>query len=432
MKNFINFLIYTQDNGLISNKNYSTPSTFLNYLDFFFNKNISKDKYSLIIYIRNFFYKTISLIYYPFAAILYIFNFRIVNVNSFSIGTYCEEMENVLIKNEFEKKKLFSLSPRTFCANNYLDSQIFSKKIFIIKNNFLSFLLVPLSFINFLTTNPYKSNFCKKIFFEKQFYYMKKYKLNGCFDHDIFHETIIKKKEIQDFLNFIDKEKNKNLILDKLDILDKKICVLHIRKGRNNILRNFELITFEKTIKYLTENNYVVLNFTDQPQEKEIYGYIEFDIRKNINKHLQIIAMINCDLFLGSQSGPGMLAKFLEIPSVITNAINFNNLYQNENFKIIFKKFFFNNKMLSLNEIFKKNLDCLWDINILKKLNITVEDNTEDEIFYATKELIDQKFLNKNTLKTYFSDKNISFNNMKYSVLRNTSINFINNNKFLV
>ena len=32
--------------------------------------------------------------------------------------------------------------------------------------------------------------------------------------------------------------------------------------------------------------------------------------------------------------------------------------------------------MLSLNEIFKNNLDCLWDINILKKLNVTVEDST--------------------------------------------------------
>ena len=168
---------------------------------------------------------------------------------------------------------------------------------------------------------------------------MKKYQLKGCFDHDIFHRVIVKKKNIQNFINFIDKEKNKNLIFNEINIFDKKICVIHVRKAKNNTLRNFELNTFERTIKYLADNNYVVLNFTDQPQEKNIDGYIEFYLRKKINKNLQIIAMINCDLFLGSQSGPGMLAKFLEIPSVLTNAINFNNLYQYENFKIILKIF---------------------------------------------------------------------------------------------
>ena len=134
MKNLISFLIYSQDNGLISNKNYSTSSTFFNFLNFFFNKNILKDKYSLIIYFRNFFFKIISSIYYPLAIILYILDFRIVNVNSFSIGTYCEEIENVLIRNEFEKKN-FTFSKK-FCANNHLDNKIF-EKIFIMQTFYL-------------------------------------------------------------------------------------------------------------------------------------------------------------------------------------------------------------------------------------------------------------------------------------------------------
>ena len=33
------------------------------------------------------------------------------------------------------------------------------------------------------------------------------------------------------------------------------------------------------------------------------------------------------------------------------------------------------------------NLDCIWDENILKNLNINYEDNSEDEIFNATIEL---------------------------------------------
>ena len=86
--------------------------------------------YSLIIYIRNFLFKIISIVYYPLAAILYILNFRIVNINSFSIGTYCEEIENVLIKNEFEKKKTILTLTTKFCANNYLDKIIFEKKNF--------------------------------------------------------------------------------------------------------------------------------------------------------------------------------------------------------------------------------------------------------------------------------------------------------------
>ena len=69
--------------------------------------------------------------------------------------------------------------------------------------------------------------------------------------------------------------------------------------------------------------------------------------------------------------------------------------------------------------------------HIFKKLNVTVEDSTDDEILNATKEMIDHKVLDKNILKNYFKDNNISFNHIEYSVKKYFN-KFINNNNFYV
>ena len=140
--------------------------------------------------------------------------------------------------------------------------------------------------------------------------------------------------------------------------------------------------------------------------------------------------MICADLFLGSQSGPGMLAKFLELPSVLTNAINFNNLYQHDNYRVIFKKYYYNNEILNLKKIFSMNLDCIWDENILKNLNINYEDNSEDEIFNATIELLHNTGLKDNLIEIIKNNK-ITFNNMHHAILRNTSDYYLKKNNLI-
>ena len=138
-------------------------------------------------------------------------NYRIIGSNSFSIGTYVEEIEKIIIENETDRKKLVLLSAKNFCANNFLDDLIFSKKITIIKNNFFCFLLTPLSFLNFLRISPYDLGPNEKLYYEKQFYEFKKNKKIGVFDHDIFNNGIEKRLKNKDFLKFIEKEHLKSL-----------------------------------------------------------------------------------------------------------------------------------------------------------------------------------------------------------------------------
>ena len=46
---------------------------------------------------------------------------------------------------------------------------------------------------------------------------------------------------------------------------------------------------------------------------------------------------------------------------VLTDNIIFNHLISNKNVISLFKKYIKNNKILNIQEIFKMNLECIWD-----------------------------------------------------------------------
>ena len=92
MKKFFGFLIFSQDNGLLNKVNYSYKSSFIQYAKHLLDiKNY--DKYTNIIFFRNFLIKILSIFYIPIGLVLYLLNYRIIGSNSFSIGTYVEEIE---------------------------------------------------------------------------------------------------------------------------------------------------------------------------------------------------------------------------------------------------------------------------------------------------------------------------------------------------
>ena len=57
------------------------------------------------------------------------------------------------------------------------------------------------------------------------------------------------------------------------------------------------------------------------------------------------------------------------------------------------------------------------DENILKNLNINYEDNSEDEIFNATIELLHNTGLKDNLIEIIKNNK-ITFNNMHHAILK--------------
>ena len=66
-----------------------------------------------------------------------------------------------------KNKKLIIISPNCWCCNKFLEKYFFDKKYYFVKNNFLSFILIPLTFINFIRFSIYN----EKLFFNQKQYY---------------------------------------------------------------------------------------------------------------------------------------------------------------------------------------------------------------------------------------------------------------------
>ena len=111
--------------------------------------------------------------------------------------------------------------------------------------------------------------------------------------------------------------------------------------------------------------------------------------------------MKKCDLYVGTASGPDILAINFQRPIVYVNWLHIPNLYSfQNNTVVIFKKLFDENKNQFIN--FNKLLDLNFKLNNeklpvslfqdtaqFKRNNLKVVDNTEEEIFHAVKEMLD-------------------------------------------
>ncbi len=424
MREFLRLLIFYQDLGLIHKKHYSIKNTYLNYVKFFFQNNNS-NKFQIIFNLRNFIIKLISIFFIPIGLLFYLFNLKLVVVNSQSLGSYIEEIENILITNEKKKFNLIFFSPESFTCNHYFEKYFLKEKMKIFKKDYFSILFVPLSFVNFIRISPY-CHLNEKIFFQRQYYFFKKEKLEGIFDHEIFAEKLKINKKILS----LDKKKIsiiKDEVLNKLHCKKKNICVIHVRNEPNIVVRNHSIKNLKKTIKYLSSKNYLILNFTKKKSGLKNKNYLEFNITKVSNLELQIKSYIAADLFIGSLSGPGMLAKALNKKSLIINSLIYNHLNFNDNFNVIFKKFYKDKKILSLKTIFENNFECVWDKYIFQKNKIKLIENNNEEIFSATYELLNKK-VRSNYIISYLKKNKIYFKYYNFALIRFLSKYFVKKN----
>ena len=208
---------------------------------------------------------------------------------------------------------------------------------------------------------------------------------------------------------------------------NKKICVIHVRNEPNIIIRNHSFKNLKKTIKYLSSKNYIILNFSKKKNAFKYPDYFEFNVLDKKNLELQIKSYIAADLFIGSLSGPGILAKALNKKSVIINSIIWNYLIFYDDVNVVFKKIYKNKKILNIKKIFQNNLECIWDNNLLKKNKIKLIENNSEEIFQATYELLNKKIRSK-YITSYLRKNKIYFKNYNFALIRFLSQNFAKKN----
>ena len=391
MKKFLKLLLFFQDQGFIHLKNKSIKKNLFSLLKIFFLKK--QGKHIKIILLRDIIYHLLKYFYYFPAIILYVFNIRFASSDPNSIGTYSEELENIAINNK--NFKLILLEPSTYTANSYLVKHFFKNEFIRIQNSFFCFFLIPFTYIRWITITPYDNE--NQICFQRQWYFNNEKKKNS--DHHILFEGRLKSEEKRFF-------KNKKKFFSK-----KKIVYLHLREENNLILRNANFVNYIDTINFLIKKNYYVIFFGTKIPNYKNKNFKFYNLSKRKVKEFQMKIIPHTDLFIGQISGPFFLFNFYNIKMVITDVVIFNHLLTSKNIIVIFKKFYKEKNLMKLNNIYQEKIECLWDQQILKQKKIKVENNTNDEILEATKEILYSDFNYDNNNISLFNNDSKKYKN---------------------
>ena len=263
-------------------------------------------------------------------------------------------------------------------------------------------------FVNFIHYLYYRSNlYTKRI--EKI-----KIKAFTHGDNNVYN-SLANKEKIYFDIN-LKKSKNEDINL----LLEKKCLIFSCRDSAYKKLttqlnssyhsyRNESLINYEKALLPFKKQNLNIIRFgsiaENKCQDKNIFDYT---FSKNRNEINDLILMKNCEIYVGTWSGPDILAINFQKPIVYTNAINIPYIYSFQNNVVTtFKKFYDHDKkefikykdLLNINSKFKDENIALSQFNetrFFKKYNIELIENTEDEIFHAVNEMINYR---NNTFK---------------------------------
>ena len=191
--------------------------------------------------------------------------------------------------------------------------------------------------------------------------------------------------------------------------------------SENIPLRNSNIKNYLEAINLLIKNNFEIYYFSYKDPGIKLKEFKFFNLKLDENKKYQIKLAPVIDLYLGQISGPFHLYHSLETDMVLTDNIIFNHLISNKNVISLFKKYIKNNKILNIQEIFKMNLECIWDSKILINKNIITEDNSPDEILNACSEYL------KNNFETNKIDFHPKINNFKDYYLINFMSKYFKN-----
>lgn len=370
---------------------------------------INFNKFSILFNIRRFIIFVLQIIFFPFALLMYLTNTKIVSANPFTIGNCIEEIECILKRNLFRKKKynLIFFAPPQISHNNYLPD-FFETKLTVLRSVFWAILIIPLSHYRFCLENAVIKNNTSCVFPTQ---YTNKINKDGAINQNIlshniiFDELLNYKKKDHKFIDFKNSLKKTvfNKIKKKYDLRNKKFCIFHFRNEEIHKTRNNSFKNYYKSINYLLKKNYkiIILSSTIKLKKKNI---IIID-PSNKDNHIDQFYLINyCDLYVGPLSGPWALANLLKKKIILTNTVVFNFPIINNNFINLPKHFYKKNKQkkLTIKEIFENKLECCWKYDDLRKKNVYLRDNTSNEILKVIKFSFNKK-------KRFISFKNEKF-----------------------
>ncbi len=309
------------------------------------------------------------------------------------MSMYIESTEFLLRKNENDKLKLIFLNPNknTKPPNSYLYKILKEKAIVFEYSNQLT------KFILFVFVNIIERISINRLYI---------YNLHNAFLNVQKPHIKFNKNE----LNFGEKFLKKNKLNSNLIIFNLRESIYYEKNTNQNLpgvetthlfyYRNPKINNYLKTFKYLNDLNYNIIKTGVKNKQISEFNYddLYFDYANSNEKNdfTDIYLHYKSSFSIVGCSGSWAYSHLFNKPIIMTNdyAGPFTATFEHDIFIPALYYDYNKEKLLSFNEYcnLRMKYKTLLDSNEMKKLNIKIVHNSDDEILNATKEMI--RFIN--------------------------------------
>ena len=351
----------------------------------------------------------------------FFFKIQIIEIETRAIGHMSLPIEVYLseISNKVHKKGICFAFKNSTIANKFLYKKI-KKKFFVLPTIIVKPIYV------FFNNKLIYGLIGKKFISDFRHWRKRKNHNFGTWQEQDIHYVLPK---TQPSISFNENETilGKNLLSKVgIDLLnDKYICIHHrtphyffkkkiINEFRYN-LRDLRNENYLKTFEYLSSNNLKVVSMGEKMNKKNLDGAIYYNNENIKSDFLDIFLLFNCKFMISDGSGISnvvllnrkkrLYINFAQIFSISLSDSLYTPFILPKKFKKINS-----NEYLPYSEVLKKGLSELTYIDELNKLGYDIEDNSEDEIFNATKEM--NFYLENNDYLNYDSSLEKKFNTL--------------------
>ena len=316
-------------------------------------------------------------------------NFHFFELPTDRIGCFCAWEPFILIthfnrKLKKKDKKIFFIYHSKIISNNFL-LDLYKKKMKSLNSYYF---LHGYSFWELLTSS---------------YQFWTGQKIKTYFKARIIYYPIFVKTDRMVFLSNEDIEKGET-ILEKFNIPknSKWICVhnrdseyLNSQKKKGYMphqdfsyhnIRDFSADDLIPAAEYFTQKGYYVIRIGSKSNQKfntKNSMIIDFVNSKYRTDFAEIYFLDKCEFYFGSSAGCWKVAKIFRKPAYLVNHFPFGDLFVYPwKHPGIFKKIRLinENRIISIKEMIKYNLNQINDENLLKKMGFEVLNNTPEEI----------------------------------------------------
>jgi len=225
-------------------------------------------------------------------------------------------------------------------------------------------------------------------------------------------EYIQKKLRFNDKINkefYYDYEEKEFLKLKNKIGTKKKIITIHIRQpgfrpqDANGKIRNSNLLDTLESINDANDGSFYFILMGGDNMKKigkkfpDIFDYSKSRLKSGKN---DVLLMNNCDGHIGTTSGLTHLMLGTSIPALFINWCPFEYVLKNDLSIIVPKILKQKENIFSINDYHKFGARIFYNgIDRIKNLNVYYEDNSQDDIYHATKQFLNS--LNRPSWRNY-------------------------------